>query len=160
MIKHNETVSELKVTIQGDMYGKVKYVVLGCFTDEDKSPISGLYDRKIDELLAANGLTTDHDNQDDNLKIIPIVLLHGLSLKGKFRFVEKGSVYSYTQEQLDKLKYKLKGTTKEGIVEPIKPNVDYVVQNSKWLVLDSSSLNLELPEEILNIFDKLKSRED
>ena len=48
MIKHDEIVSELKITIQGDMYGKVKYHILGRFNDEGNAPVSGLYDKNID----------------------------------------------------------------------------------------------------------------
>ncbi|HBG70069.1 MAG: hypothetical protein A2W93_10045 [Bacteroidetes bacterium GWF2_43_63] len=160
MIKHNEIVSELKITIQGDMYGKVKYHILGRFNDEDNAPVSGLYDKKIDELLAANRLTTDHDNLDDNLKIIPIVLLNDLLLNGSFRFVEKGSEYRYTQEKLDKMKYKPKGTTKDGTIELIKSDTNYIVQRSKWIVSDANSLTLELSDKILEVFEKLKSHDD
>lgn len=160
MIKHNEIVSELQITIQGDMYGKVKYHILGRFNDEDNAPVSGLYDKKIEELLATNKLTTDHYNQNESLKFIPIVLLDDLVLKGKFRFAKKGTAYSYTKEQLDKTKYKPKGTTKDGIVELIKPDTEYIVQRSKWIVVDANSLNLELSDEIIKGFEKIKSRDD
>jgi hypothetical protein len=137
--------------------GNEKRLVLRGETDNHSGFVRGISGKKVEQLLLTRDIIVDRSKSG---LYIDIMYLDELELKGKIQILKRGDKFKYTAEELKDINSRLDEPmtarkTLDDKPEKVRPNVNYVVSEDSFRVIDVTDVSLIIPFEMKQILGKV-----